>query len=132
MKRVTVRGIYVNDKEEILLILRNKFVDGDLKEYYAIPGGGVEDSESLEDAVVRKLKEETGIVVNVLEYLGKVEDEYTLQHFYHVEKIDGRLISSKVLNRNNEHYEPIYKKLDSIEDGMLSHLDMVKKVLNKK
>ena len=39
------------------------------KKFWALPGGLVENEESLEDAVRRELKEETGIDVNYLEQL---------------------------------------------------------------
>jgi 8-oxo-dGTP diphosphatase len=50
----------------VLLIKRNI---EPFKNTWALPGGLVGDSESLEDAVQRELKEETGISINYLEQL---------------------------------------------------------------
>jgi len=50
----------------VLLIKRNI---KPYKDIWALPGGLVGDSESLEDAVQRELKEETGISINYLEQL---------------------------------------------------------------
>jgi 8-oxo-dGTP diphosphatase len=57
---------YSNNKLNVLLI-KQKF--GVLKNQWALVGGFVKDSESLNDAVNRELKEETGIKVNYLEQL---------------------------------------------------------------
>jgi len=50
----------------VLLIKRNI---KPYKDVWALPGGLVGDTESLEDAVYRELKEETGIAINYLEQL---------------------------------------------------------------
>ncbi len=50
--RTAVRGIIVNNRK--LLLVTNKFGD------YKFPGGGVEENESLEDALSREILEETG------------------------------------------------------------------------
>ncbi len=45
--------------EKILLIHRKK--DG--KEYWVFPGGGIEDNETWDEALIREVKEETGLDV---------------------------------------------------------------------
>jgi 8-oxo-dGTP diphosphatase len=61
-----VFGYSKNDGVSVLLI-RRKYEP--FKNAWAIPGGFVLESESLEDAVKRELQEETGITVNYLEQL---------------------------------------------------------------
>lgn len=56
---VAVDGIVENDKNEILLVKHRD------KEIYTIPGGQVEIGENLIDALVREIKEETGIDAEV-------------------------------------------------------------------
>jgi 8-oxo-dGTP diphosphatase len=57
---------YADNKLNVLLI-KQKF--GVLKNQWALVGGFVKDDETLNDAVNRELKEETGIKVNYLEQL---------------------------------------------------------------
>jgi 8-oxo-dGTP diphosphatase len=67
--RVAVDAVvfgYRNNNLYVLLI-QQKF-DGQ-KPYWALPGGLVQDSEPLIDAVKRELKEETNVAVNYLEQL---------------------------------------------------------------
>lgn len=67
--RVSTKGLFFNEKNELVLI---KSPNGD---YWSSPGGGLEDNESLKDAVERELLEETGLegvaekVVFVQEYI---------------------------------------------------------------
>ncbi len=46
------------------------------RNYFETPGGGVDDGETPEIAVIRECYEETGYEVEVVEYLGKVTDFY--------------------------------------------------------
>lgn len=63
---------YQNGKVFVLLI-QQKF--GTSQSYWALPGGLVENEESLLEAVIRELKEETNIKVNYLEQLYTFGDD---------------------------------------------------------
>lgn len=61
------------------------------KEYYVFPGGGVEEGESIEDAVVREGKEETGLDVKIVKKLWEEENNGRMEHFFVVEIADGEM-----------------------------------------
>ena len=61
--------VFGYDKKEGLSVLLVKRKINPYQGTWAIPGGLVEEQESLEVAVQRELKEETGIEVNYLEQL---------------------------------------------------------------
>ena len=60
---VSAATIVLNDKKEILLI------KGPLRGW-EMPGGQVEEGESLKDAAIRETKEETGIDVEIVKFCG--------------------------------------------------------------
>ncbi|MGH2719685.1 MAG: NUDIX hydrolase, partial [Actinomycetota bacterium] len=64
----SVTAVVVNAAGQLLLIHKT---DNDL---WALPGGGHEPGESIEDTVVREVAEETGIVVEVLDLIGVYTD----------------------------------------------------------
>jgi len=65
---IGARGIVRRDDEFLLIHLEST-------DLYTLPGGGVEQGESLEEAVVREVKEETGYVCKVVKP-GVVLKEY--------------------------------------------------------
>jgi putative (di)nucleoside polyphosphate hydrolase len=67
MFRKGVSAIVINDKNEFLLVNLESFED----KYFAIPGGGVEQEETLKDAVYRELNEELGIKEEHLQIVGQ-------------------------------------------------------------
>ena len=60
----------IRDGQGRLLMVKNNY-EGIYK--YGIPGGGQNRGETLEQAVVREVEEETGLVVEVCRYLGLIE-----------------------------------------------------------
>lgn len=70
MYRKGVSALIINKNNEFLLVNLNSFEE----RFYAVLGGGVEEGESLEDAVYREVKEELGIDAKSLELVGKSEN----------------------------------------------------------
>jgi len=78
--RLIARGVVYNEKKEIALIKlhgQDKFGD---RNYYELPGGGVKDSETNDEAFVREIIEEVGWKVTIIAELGEVDDFYNLIH----------------------------------------------------
>jgi putative (di)nucleoside polyphosphate hydrolase len=67
MYRKGISALILNTKNEFLLVNLISFEE----KYYAIPGGGVEENETLEEAVYREIKEELGINSSSLEKIGE-------------------------------------------------------------
>jgi len=61
--RLAAYAVIVDDRERILLTWYNGKGRGELM--WTLPGGGVEYAESLEEAVVREVREETGYIVDL-------------------------------------------------------------------
>jgi 8-oxo-dGTP pyrophosphatase MutT (NUDIX family) len=76
--RKVVRAIVFNQNHEICL---EKVVRDDRFgkfEYYETPGGGVEEDETLEEALLRELDEEIGYQCEIICEFGEVDDYYNL------------------------------------------------------
>ncbi|EES91158.1 NUDIX domain-containing protein [Clostridium botulinum] len=63
---VGVGAVIFNEKNEILLLLRNKSPE---KGHWSIPGGKVEMFETIEEAIIREVKEETDIDIEIVRIL---------------------------------------------------------------
>jgi putative (di)nucleoside polyphosphate hydrolase len=79
--RKGVSALIMNNKNEFLLVNLESFED----KYFAIPGGGVEGEESLEDAVYREIQEELGITSQSLEPVGVCKE--SLQFRFKTKKL---------------------------------------------
>jgi 8-oxo-dGTP diphosphatase len=72
--RVKACGICMHDNKILLIHRINLAREDGVKEYYVIPGGGVEEGEKVEDTVVREMKEETDVTVTVDTLFYELED----------------------------------------------------------
>ena len=87
-KRDVARAVILNDKNEMCLlnVIRNDEFGN--ASYYETPGGGVDSGEDFIKAVIREVDEEVGLKVEVIAYLGCVDDYYNLiyrnniNHYY--------------------------------------------------
>ena len=118
MKRINGRAIII-DNDEVLLMFRRKIKDGIVKEYYAIPGGGVEEGETFEEATIREIKEEFNLDVEIISKLGVLEDDNNIGHIYNVRILGGELkLGGEELEFNNEsnYYEVRRVKLSEVDN----------------
>ena len=116
-KRVSSRAIII-ENDKILVMFRRKIKEGNVKEYYVIPGGGKEENETLEENVKRELFEEMNIKIGILGYLGKYESENTVEHYFHCNIIKGvpRLGGEeKERMTKDNYYEIRFEKLDDLK-----------------
>jgi ADP-ribose pyrophosphatase YjhB (NUDIX family) len=100
-------------------MFRRKIKDGIVKEYYAIPGGGKEENETIEECVKREVNEEFNLDVEVKEFLGKVEDDKNIGFIYNAKIIGGTLkLGGEELEHNKEenYYEVRRVKLSDIDN----------------
>ena len=85
-------GAFVIQNNAILMVNHKRAGRYD---FWVAPGGGVKGTESLEDAVIREVKEETGLNVSVktLMYIEQMyfPTERSVKFWYHCELIDGSI-----------------------------------------
>ena len=89
MFRKGVSALIINKKQEFLLVNLESFEP----HFFAIPGGGLENDESLVDAAYREIEEEVGINKKSLEFIGQCKEP--LQFKFKTIK----------LNRDGKEYE---------------------------
>lgn len=132
-KRVSARAIIIEGNEVLTMFRRKKKDDGSYKEYYVIPGGGVEDGEKLEETCIREIKEEYNVDIKVLGYLGSDEKETTIGHFFHAEIIDGvPTLGGEESARNNpdNYYEIRRINIDKLDDYDIDAKEFINKAKN--
>ena len=85
-----------NDKKELLLNLRTD------TNTWGIPGGSMELYETIEEAAIRELKEETGITAEKLELVTVLSGKDFYFEYPNGDKMCTVIILFKVLNYNGE------------------------------
>lgn len=132
MKRESARAIIIEDGK-LLCIFRRKIDDaGNKQEYYVIPGGGVEAGETTRETVTRELKEELGIDIELLGYLGVVEKEKTIEHYYVAKRLSGEPhIGGEESDRMSEknYYEPMFMNIEELKNYNFQGMDLVKRAI---
>ena len=92
MERIRVAGIIPMGDGYALMHRVGVIKRKDYQEYYTFPGGGLEEGETLEDGVIREIKEEFGINVEVVKKLYEMKSEKFNQkeYFFLCKYIDGK------------------------------------------
>lgn len=117
MKRINGRAIII-DGDEVILMFRRRIKDGIVKEYYAIPGGGQEKNETIQECTKREIKEEFNLDIEVKEQLGIVEDEKNIGYIFNCSIISGTpKLGGEELEHNKEdnYYEVRKVKISDLD-----------------
>lgn len=88
MKRIRVAGI-IPMENGYALMHRENVKNHPIGNYYTIPGGGLEEGETVEEGTIREIKEEFGIDVKVIKQLYYIEKEEMDEYFFLCEYISG-------------------------------------------
>ena len=124
---LTVRGVIKNDDGDILIVKRHPKSKTD-PEMWELRGAKVEKGEHFADALVREIKEETSLDVNVGDFCEAVQNDYshkrTVQLMMYLSDVKGSVEIS------DEHTEFMWASIEKIKTLKLS--TSFKKVLEKK
>lgn len=110
--RMASRGIVIN-KDGLIAVIHKK-----LKHEYKLPGGGVENKEKGYETFQREVLEETGCYVDIMNYLGLVEEERSAKNFKQISYIyiSKVLEDTRRLHRTHqeedEQLEVVWMELD--------------------
>lgn len=131
--RVSSRAIII-ENGKILTMFRRVLRNGVIKEYNAIPGGGQENGETLEQNVTRELKEEMNVDIEILGYLGKTDDSERQEHYFACAIKNGtpHLGGEELDKKSSEnYYEPMWVSLNNPKGLSETSLAFAYKALNK-
>lgn len=128
-KRVSSRAIIIDDNKLLTMFRRKIKSDGTVKEYYVIPGGGLEEGETLEENVIRELKEEFNVDIEVVKFLGTEEYDETIANYFLCKIVSGTpKLSGEELERMTpeNYYEIRYIDLNDIDNYDINAKDIIK------
>lgn len=128
-KRISSRAIIIEDGKLLTMFRRKIKSDGSVKEYYVIPGGGLEENETLEDNVIRELKEEFNVDIEVIRFLDKEEYEDTIANYFLCKIINGEpKLGGEELERMSEsnYYEVRSVDLNELDSIDINAKDIIK------
>ena len=138
MQRIRVAGIVPMNDGFVLMHRKNVIRNKDYQEYYTFPGGHLEEGETLEEGVIREIKEEFGIHVKLIKQLYKLENTKLNmeEYFFLCEYVDGKFgtgdgeeFSNNPAYKDSGEYIPEIVKRKNISDLVLLPLEIKEKFL---
>lgn len=129
MKRVSTRAVIFKNNE---LVVFKRRKNGE--EYYSLPGGGLENYEDMESCVLREIEEEYSCKSKILGYLGRREDNNSVQYYFHLELFGNPILGGEEKDRNckENQYTIVYIPLESIKNSKIYNVDLIENaIINK-
>ncbi len=123
----TATAIIPYPNSKILLIKRDT---EPFKGYWALPGGRLEPGETVEQTIVREVKEETGLEVTVLRKVGEYHERGTqdgVEYDYYPACFVVRVVGGEIRRQPSEIQEiKLFRLSDFPKDLAFVHNQMVK------
>ena len=133
---VRVAGIVPMNGGFVLMHRKNVIRNKDYQEYYTFPGGHLEEGETLEEGVIREIKEEFGINVKVEKKLYELENSRVnmKEYFFLCEYVDGEFgtgdgeeFSNNPEYKDSGEYIPEIVKRENISNLIVLPLEIKEK-----
>lgn len=113
--------------DKILLIHRTE----NNKEFWVLPGGGVEENEAVEDAVIREVEEEASIKCKIIKLLythiysdlGHKQFYYLCEYISGVPKL-GEYNEFYTMKEEDQTYKPVWVKIEELPRKLLYPLEI--------
>ena len=133
---IRVAGIVMMNDGVVFMHRKNVIRNKDYQEYYTFPGGHLEEGETLEEGVIREIKEEFGINVKVVRKVYELENDRVnmKEYFFLCEYIDGEFgtgdgeeFSNDPEYKDSGEYIPEIVKRENIAGLILLPLEIKEK-----
>ena len=112
------RGIILTkDKKSLVSIKRTKYKDGNIdKIYYTLPGGHVEGNETYEETLIREIKEEISVDIEIIKEVKFIvsDDLKKKEKFYLCKILSGEIKNGNGPEFTNPNLEK-YGKYEIVE-----------------
>ena len=122
----TAAAIIEFPNNKVLLIKRGTPV---FRGYWALPGGKVDDGETVEEAMVREIKEETGLIVEIVKKIGEYHETGVnngIEYDYYPTCFLVKVVEGKIERQKGEIEKIRLFELDEIPQRLaFKHLDMI-------
>ena len=105
--------VAVIENGKVLLTKREDF------EVWCLPGGGVEEGESLAEGAIREAKEETGLDVKLTRLVGVYSRMGVGMHDVHAVLYTAKPVGGELRTQPNETIEVAYFPFDQLPDELL-------------
>jgi len=129
----TATAIIPYSQDAILLIKRNTVP---FKGFWALPGGRAEPGETVEQTIVREVKEETGLDVIVVRKIGEYHELGTqdnVDYDYYPACFLVRIVSGEIQRQRSEIQEiKLFKMREIPRNLAFVHNDMIRDYLASK
>ena len=112
-----VRATVICEHDRHILLVRKA------KCRWTLPGGKVERGETIADAAIRELREETGLWVDGLLYLMELQSGNTLHHVY-----EASVVNLDQAQPLNEIFDCVWHPLDAVHN--LNPSDATLRIVN--